>query len=82
MVLVPTDSDLTTSGRRVRFLRRDVKGWSQSYLGSRVGASQVAVSHWERDRYTPTIAMQRALAEALDTTRTFLLFDTEERAAS
>ena len=75
---MPTKLNLNTPGARIRMMRT-AKGWSQEHLGRLVGASQVAVSHWELDRFTPGLAAQKALADHLGTTRSFL-FDCEAAA--
>lgn len=74
-------SELATPGQRVRFLRKAL-GMKQSQLARKVYATQPAVSQWENDTWVPHRATQILLAEALNTTRTFLFGEESERVAS
>lgn len=72
--------DLATPGARIRFLRRAL-GLKQSQLANKVYATQPAVSQWETDTWVPHRATQVLLAEALNTTRTFLFGEDTEQVA-
>lgn len=73
-------SELATPGQRIRFLRNAL-GLKQSQLANKVYATQPAVSQWESDTWVPHRSTQVLLAEALNTTRTFL-FGEDEQVAS
>lgn len=69
-----SDQDLATPGQRLRFLR-ETHGLTQKALAAKVYTTQPAVSQWERDRWLPGKQAQVLLAEALNTTRSFLFDD-------
>lgn len=68
------DNALDTPGKRIRFLRK-AKGWNQATLAEKAYTSQPAISQWEHDLWVPTLAFQRALADALDASRSFIFGD-------
>ena len=68
------DEELSTPGRRLRFLRV-ARGFKQVSLAARLGTSQAAVSQWESDKWLPAPHMQKLIAEELGTTRLFLFGD-------
>lgn len=63
--------DLSTPGRRIRFLRES-KGWSQATLAKRVFVSQPAVAYWEADTKRPGKQSRELLAAALGCEPAFL----------
>lgn len=64
-------NDLSTPGKRIRFLRKS-KEWSQETLAAKVFTVQPAISQWENDLWLPNRQAQVLLADALGTTRLFL----------
>lgn len=71
MVVGMAPDELSTPGKRIRFLRKS-KELTQETLGRKVHATQAAVAQWERDARTPHRATQDLLADELGTKRTFL----------
>lgn len=64
-------NELDTPGQRIRFLRTRL-GMSQEGLAGKVYVTQPAISQWENDIWLPGRQSQVLLAEALNTTRSFL----------
>lgn len=75
-----SSADLATPGTRIRFLRIAL-GLKQSQLANKVFATQPAVSQWENDHWIPHRATQVLIADALNTTRSFLFGEDGERVA-
>lgn len=73
-------ADLATPGQRIKFLRKTL-GLTQKGLAAKVHTVQPAISQWEHDKWVPTRPTQFLLADALNTTRTFL-FGEDERGAA
>ncbi len=67
--------DLTSPGRRLRFMR-ETYGLTQKALARMVLTSQPAISQWEKDKWRPARATQLRLADALRTSRGWI-FDGE-----
>jgi len=76
-----TQQDLSTPGGRMKLLRK-ARGLTQVSFARLVHTSQPAVSQWERDKWLPTVAMQRAIAEELGTSRSFLFGEHTDQVAS
>lgn len=64
-------SELGTPGARIRFLRLAL-GLTQKVLAAKVYSTQPAISQWESDLWLPSRQTQVLLAEALNTSRSFL----------
>lgn len=61
---------------------REAKGWTQRELSIALGVESMSVSRWERGRVLPDPALTLPrIAEALDTSPSWLLIDHEEDAA-
>lgn len=73
-------ADLETIGGRIRHLR-EVKGWSQQRLAAELDTSQVSVSHWERNAFTPRRAAQAALVDVLGASFEYLFEADDTRRA-
>jgi transcriptional regulator with XRE-family HTH domain len=73
-----TSEELSTPGRRMRFLRQ-AKGWDQTSFARRIHTSQPAISQWELDKWLPGPEMRRRIAEELGATQSFI-FDQPEAA--
>lgn len=63
-------------GKRIRELRRGKK-YSQEQLARKLHVTQGAVSQWEKEITRPDFDLLDALAEALDTTVSYLLGSTD-----
>lgn len=63
--------DTTTLGRRLYFarvelrLQRGLPKLSQEALGKMIGVGKMSISDWEKDKYAPSRAYQKPLADAL-----------------
>lgn len=64
-------------GDRIRMLR-EAHRLSQTELAARLNITQPSVSQWETGRTIPTLPMQRALADELETKRRFLFAELVE----
>lgn len=64
-------ASINTPGGRIRTLR-ELLGMTQSELARRICCTQAAISQFESNKVTPTLANQRALAEELGTKRRLL----------
>lgn len=59
-------------GDRIRSLRREKK-WSQPVLAKQAGVAQSTISDLENDKKSTSAENMQAIAEALDTTTTYLI---------
>ena len=64
-------------GRKLKELRED-KGFSQSKLAKLAGLHHSIIGRYERDDAKPTIDVAKKMANALETTVSYLLGETED----
>jgi transcriptional regulator with XRE-family HTH domain len=67
-------ADMITLGQKIRQLR-DEKGFSQSELERRSGVSSKLLSKYENGRIMPTADTLKKIAEGLDISADYLIFD-------
>lgn len=63
-----------TLGEKIRKLRSE-KGFSQGFLGTKSGVNAKLLSKYENGRITPTAETLRKIAEALEVSADYLIFD-------
>jgi transcriptional regulator with XRE-family HTH domain len=63
-----------TLGEKIKKLRKDRK-WSQGQLAEMLGVHVTHVSRIETGRYAPSLELLKKLAETLDVTTDFLLYE-------
>lgn len=63
---------MTTIGERISLLRKN-KGWSQTELAKKAGASREAIGKYERNEATPAIDTAKKIADTLDVTLDYLV---------
>lgn len=73
--------DLDTPGKRLRFVRKELRGMKQVTLGSLVGKPQAVISQWENDLWKPAWETQCTVAVALGVPRAWLFDGVGELAA-
>ncbi len=67
-----------TLGEKIKQLRSE-KGWSQAALGKRAGVNSKLLSKYENERITPTADTLKKIAEALQTSADYLIFENAPR---
>jgi transcriptional regulator with XRE-family HTH domain len=58
---------------------RQAKGWTQEQLAEKIGISQKQVSAYERGTYNPSTEVLLKLAEALDVSLDYLVFERNDQ---
>ena len=61
-------------GERMKRLRQE-RGWSQGELARRIGGDGRQISRYENSRIVPSVEVLAKIAEALDVSTDFLLFE-------
>lgn len=67
-------------GERIKALRKEL-GWSQGELAEAVGTDARQISRYENGRITPSLDVAMRIAEALDVSLDYLVFDDVPRRA-
>ncbi len=63
---------MTKIGERISLLRKK-KGWSQTELAKKTGASREAIGKYERNEAAPAIDTAKKIADALEVTLDYLV---------